>query len=87
MVKQSSPQLRVQYSMRTLREDSTSMPSPRGMPTELTAFAGDRDVLLPGGVDAGPEGHHLDAFIPREHRRAVVLHFAAEMKFRARFEV
>ena len=38
MVKQSSPQLSVLYSMSTLRVDSMSMPSPRGMPTECTVM-------------------------------------------------
>lgn len=37
-VKQSSPQLSVQYSTSTWRDDSMSMPSPLGIPTEETVM-------------------------------------------------
>ena len=35
-VKQSSPQLRVEYSISTFLHDEMSMPSPLGTPTEFT---------------------------------------------------
>ncbi|MNY69246.1 hypothetical protein D3C86_2071500 [compost metagenome] len=38
IVKQSSPLARVQYSMSTFLDDSISIPSPRGMPTERTVM-------------------------------------------------